>query len=160
MQDIQSMKVVTLLQPETKNNGDFTNNTYVDTQGWGHLRVLFVTGVITASAPIGSTAEGTAPLVEECDTAVTGAALADAIADDEDDKRFAIDIDLNKTHKRYMRVQAPHCGDGTPGASLCILGILSRPNIGPKDAAGQEQITDAVIGFNSLRASPLYENEN
>lgn len=140
---VQNMKFVTLLQPETKNNGDFTNNTYVDTQGWNHLRVLFITGVITASAPIGSTAEGTAPLVEECDTvggsytAVTGAALADAIADNEDNKRFAIDIDLNKSHKRYMRVQAPHCGDGTPGASLCILGILSRGNISPKNAAGQ-----------------------
>jgi len=102
---VQNMKFVTLLQPETKNNGDFTNNTYADTQGWNHLRVLFITGVITASAPIGSTAEGTAPLVEECDTvggsytAVTGAALADAIADDEDNKRS----------------QALHAG---PGAAL------------------------------------------
>jgi len=142
MIDVQNMKFVILLQPETKNNGDFTNNTYVDTQGWNHLRVLFITGVITASAPIGSTAEGTAPLVEECDTtggsytAVTGAALADAIADSEDNKLFAIDIDLAKTHKRYMQVQAPHCGDGTPGASLAIIGVLSKGDISPKNAAG------------------------
>ncbi len=143
MIEVQNTKIVILLQPETKNNGDFTNPTYVDTQGWNHLRILFITGVITASAPIGSTAEGTAPLVEECDTTggsytdVSGAALADAIADTEDNKLFAIDIDLTKSHKRYMQVQAPHVGDGTPGASLAIIGILSRPDVGPKDAAGQ-----------------------
>ena len=143
MIEIQNMKMGILLQPETKNNGDFSNPTYIDTQGWAHLRVLFITGVITASAPIGSTAEGTAPLVEECDTTdgsytdVTSAALADAIADSEDNKLFAIDVDLTKTHKRYMQVQAPHAGDGTPGASLAIIGILSRPERGPVNAAGQ-----------------------
>ena len=143
MIEIQNMKVGILTPPQLKNNADFDSNTYIDTQGWNHLRVLFVTGVITASAPIGSTAEGTAPLVEECDTAggsytaVTGAALADAIADDEDSKLFAIDVDLTKSHKRYMQVQAPHVGDGTPGANLAIIAILSRPDIGPKDAAGQ-----------------------
>ena len=141
---IQETKTVILLQPETKNDGDFTNNTYVDTAGWGHLRVLLATGVITASSPIGSTAEGTAVKLEECDTTggsytdVSGAALADAIADDEDNKLFAIDVDLTKTHKRYMQVNAPHSGDGTPGASLCIIGILSKPEgNGPANAAGQ-----------------------
>jgi len=74
MIDIQNMKIGILTPPQIKNNGDFDTNTYIDTQGWSHLRVLFITGVITASAPIGSTAEGTAPLVEECDT--TGGALA------------------------------------------------------------------------------------
>ena len=143
MIEIQNMKMGIMTPPQIKNNGDFDVNTYIDTQGWNHLRVLFITGVITASAPIGSTAEGTAPLVEECDTtdgsytAVSGAALADAIADDEDSKLFAIDIDLTKTHKRYMQVQAPHSGDGTPGAALAIVGILSRPEIGPSNAAGQ-----------------------
>ena len=143
MIEVQNMKMGIMLPPEIKNNGDFAGNTYIDTLNWNHLRVLFATGVITASAPIGSTAEGTAPLVEECDTtggsytAVTGAALADAIADDEDSKLFAIDVDLTKSHKRYMQVQAPHSGDGTPGAALAIIAILSRPDIGPKDAAGQ-----------------------
>ena len=141
---IQETKTVILLQPEVKNNGDFTNNTYVDLAGWGHCRVLFITGVITASSPIGSTAETTAPLLEECDTndgsytAVSGGALADAIADDEDNKLFAIDRDLAKTHKRYMRVQAPHSGDGTPGAALAIIAILSKPEgNGPANAADQ-----------------------
>lgn len=144
MIEIQNTKTVILLPPQIKNNGDFASNTYVDTAGWGHLRVLFATGVITASAPIGSTAEGTAPKIEECDTSdgsysdVSDAALADAIADDEDSLLFAIDVDLTKSHKRYMRVQAPHSGDGTPGANLAIIGILSKPEgNGPADAAGQ-----------------------
>ena len=97
-----------------------------------------------AGDAIGSTAEGTAPFVEECDTvggsytAVTDAALADSSQYNEDDKRFAIDISLTKTHKRYMRVNAPHSAAGAVnGSNLAILGILSRPAIGPKDAAGQ-----------------------
>jgi len=143
MIEVQNTKIGILTPPQIENNGDFTTNTYIDTQGWNHLRVLFITGVITASAPIGSTAEGAAPLVEECDTtggaytAVTGAALADAIADTEDGLLFAIDIDLTKSHKRYMQVQAPHSGDGTPGAALAIIGILSRPEKGPGTAAEQ-----------------------
>ena len=36
-----------------------------------------------------------------------------------------------------MQVNAPHAGDGTTGANLCILAILSDPQIAPKDAAGQ-----------------------
>lgn len=142
MIEIQNMKIVILTPPQVKNNGDFASNTYLDTQGYSHVRFLFITGVITASSPIGSTAEGTAPLIEECDTTggtytdVSGAALADAIADDEDSKLFAIDVDLTKSHKRYMQVQAPHSGDGTPGAALAIIGILSRPDIGPANAAG------------------------
>jgi len=143
MIDVQNMKISILTPPQIKNNGDFDTNTYIDTQGFNHLRVLFILGVITASAPIGSTAETTAPLVEECDTtggsytAVDGAALADAIADTEDGLLFAIDIDLAKSHKRYKRVQAPHVGDGTPGAALAIIGILSRPERGPGTAAEQ-----------------------
>lgn len=149
MIEVQNMKIGILTPPQVKNNGDFASNTYIDTQGWNHLRVVFITGVITASAPIGSTAEGTAPLVEECDTTdgsytdVTDAALADAIADDEDSKLFAIDIDLTKSHKRYMQVQAPHSGDGTPGAALAIIGILSRPDIGPSNAA-QQGLTEHI----------------
>jgi len=143
---IQNMKTVTLTPPQIKNDGDFAGNIYVDTSGWNHLRVLFVVGTtdVAAGAAIGSTAEGTAPFVEECDTvggsytAVTDAALADSIQYNEDDKRFAIDISLTKTHKRYMRVNAPHSAAGAAnGSNLAILGILSRPAIGPKDAAGQ-----------------------
>ena len=135
-----------LTPPQLKDNGDFAGNIYVDTLNWNHLRVLFIVGTtdVAAGDAIGSTAEGTAPFVEECDevagsyTAVTGAALVDAIQFNEDDKLFAIDISLTKTHKRYMRVNAPHSAAGAVnGSNLAILGMLSRPAIGPKDAAGQ-----------------------
>jgi len=141
MRHIQDTKTVIMLPPQLKDDGDFANNTYVDTAGWNHLRVEFIVG--TTDTAIGSTAEGTAPKIEECDTAggsysdVTGAALADAIADDEDDKVFAIDVDLKGTHKRYMRVNTPHAGNGTTGANLCIIGTLSEGQTTPINAAGQ-----------------------
>jgi len=140
MNEIQNMKFVNVCYPQLKDNGDLADVTYVDTAGWGHVRFLFVIGNLDAA--LGSTAEGTAPLVEECDTtggsytAVTGAALADAIAADEDGDMFAIDIDLkNKSHKRYMQVQAPHAGDGTNGVNAAIVAILSNPDVAPATAA-------------------------
>ncbi len=146
MIEVQNMKMAILTPPQLKDDGDFAGNTYVDTKGFAHLRVLFIVGTtdVAAGDAIGSTAEGTAPFVEECDetagsyTAVTSAALADSIQYNEDDKLFAIDIDLTKSHKRYMRVNAPHSAAGAVnGSNLAILAILSRPSIGPKDAAGQ-----------------------
>ncbi len=139
MIDAQVQKVVTMLPPQLKDDGDFANNTYVDTSGFAHLRVLFIVG--TTDAAIGSTAEGTAPKLEECDTtngtysAITGAALAAAIADDQSDTRRAIDLDLNRTHKRYVQVTTPHAGNGTTGANLCILGMLSDGQSAPENAA-------------------------
>ena len=139
---IQETKTAILLPPQLKDDGDFAGNTYVDTQGWGHARFLFIVG--TVDEAIGSTAEGTAPLIEECDTTdgtytdVTSAALADAIGATEDDSLFAIDIDLTKSHKRYMEVQAPHAGNGTTGCNLAIIAILSKPEgNGPASAADQ-----------------------
>ncbi|MFH1614922.1 MAG: hypothetical protein ABIG61_07550 [Planctomycetota bacterium] len=142
MIDIQETKTVILTPPQLKDDGDFAGNIYVDTQGWGHVRFLFIVG--TVDEAIGSTAEGAAPFVEECDTtdgaytAVTSAALADAIGASEDDSLFAIDLDLTKSHKRYMEVNAPHAGNGTTGCNLAIIAILSRHSgQGPKNAAGQ-----------------------
>lgn len=141
MIEVQNMKFVNALYPQLKDDGDLADNNYVDMAGWGHVRFLIQIGNLDAA--LGSTAEGTAPYVEECDTndgsysKVTDAELADAIADDEDGKLFAIDIDLTKTHKRYMRLNAPHAGNGSTGVNAAAIAILSRPSIGPKDAAGQ-----------------------
>src|SRR4030042_3267699 len=127
--DAQNTKKVLLLPPQLKDNGDLAGNAYVDTKGWGYAEFLLITG--TVDAALGSTAEGTAPYIEECDTsggtyaALTGAALADAIAATEDDKLFQIDIDLvNVAHKRFLRINVPHAGDGAVGvnaAAVCIL---------------------------------------
>ena len=138
MQDIERMKFAEMMPPISANNGDFTGNTYVDTAGWEHLRVLFVAGALAAA--VGSTAEGTAPKIEECDTTggsytdVTSAALADAIATGEANTMFAIDIDLTMSHKRYMRVNVPHAGAGA--CVMGIVGILSRKSSGPAFGGG------------------------
>ena len=135
---IQNTKTLLMVPPELKDNGDFTTNNYVDTLGWDHLRVIFITGFTDIT--IGSTAEGTAPLIEECDTTdgtytdITSAALADSIAATEDNSLFCIDVDLHGC-KRYVEVQKPHSGDGDTGAYLCIIGILSRGETAPNTAA-------------------------
>jgi len=137
---LKSCKFKLCLPPQLKDDGDFASNTYVDTLGMNGLLFLIITGVMDAA--LGSTAEGTAPLVEECDTAggsytaVTGAALADAIADTEDSLMFAIFVDLSKTHMRYMRVQAPHAGNGTAGVNGCIVALGFPLDAGPVSAAG------------------------
>ena len=102
--------------------------------------MLFVVG--DTDIAVGSGDDSTEPFVEECDTvggeytAVTGAALSAVIGAGDDNKLFAIDIDLRKTHKRYGRVNAPSAGDGSVGANLAIVVILSDGAISPCDAAG------------------------
>ncbi|MCJ7778642.1 MAG: hypothetical protein MUP16_10045 [Sedimentisphaerales bacterium] len=141
MRPFERDKVITLLPPQLKDDGDFAGNTYVDTAGFDEkLRVEFHVG--TVDAAIGSTTEATPPLIEECNTtdgsytAVTDAALAAVFAATGDDKIRAIDVSLKKTHKRYMRVQAPHAGNGTTGCNLCIIGRLSGGHV-IKNAADQ-----------------------
>lgn len=136
---LKALKLKTVTPPQLKDNGDLANNTYIDTQGLSAVLFLIITGTIDAA--LGSTAETTAPLVEECDTsdgtytAVTSAALADAIADTEDDSIFGIFVDLAKNHKRYMRVQAPHAGDGTNGVNACILAVGFPSDQMPRSAS-------------------------
>ena len=134
MRPFERDKVVTLLPPQLKDNGDFAGNTYMDTAGFDE-KARFEFHIGTVDAAIGSTAETTPPLVEECDTtdgiytAVEDAELAAVIAATGDDKVRAIDVSLKKTHKRYMRVQAPHAGDGTTGCNLCIIGRLTGGHV-------------------------------
>ncbi len=136
---IQETKNVTLTPPQLKHDGDFARNTYIDTRAYKHLRVKFIVG--ETDVEIGSTAEGSAPKIEECDTTngtytdITGAALADQIAADEDNSVFVIDVDLTKSHKRYLRVDPPHAGSSTTGANLCIMGVLSRADRSPDTIA-------------------------
>lgn len=138
MVPIERCKFVLVLPPISANNANFGGNTYVDTKGWSHVRFLITTGALAAG--IGSTAHTTAPLIEECNTsdgsytAVTSAELADAISDSEDDSMFAIDVDLTKSHKRYMEVQAPDAGAGA--CLLCIIAILTKKDSGPAFGGG------------------------
>jgi len=142
---LKALKFTLALRPQLKDDGDFANNTYADTQGLSAILFLLIAGNtdVASGDAIGSTAEGTAPLVEECDdtggtyTAVSSAALADSIQYDEDAKMFGIFIDLAKSHKRYMRVQAPHSAAGaSTGSNLAILAIGFPSDQMPRNAAG------------------------
>ncbi len=141
MIEIENTKAVIALRPQLKNNGAFANNLYWDRMGWNHERVLFIVG--DTDAAIGSGDAATPPLVEECDTvggaytAVSGAALSAVIGATDDNKLFAIDVDLTRTHKCYGRVKAPTADNGSTGANLGILVILSRGMVGYKDEDGQ-----------------------
>lgn len=128
MNTVETQKFVQMLPPVSASGGAHSGNTYVDTQGWGHLRVLFDAGSLGAN--VGSTSAATAPKVEECDTAdgsysdVTSAALAAVLTGTTHNNTLhAIDVDLTKNHKRYMRVNAPTAGAGA--CVLSIIGILS-----------------------------------
>jgi len=147
-------KFTMLLRPQLKDDGNFANNTHVDTAGMvGVLLFLFLVGDtdVASGDAIGSTAEGTAPLIEECDTsggtygAVTSAALSDAIQHDDDATLHAVAVDLRKSHKRYMRVQAPHSAAGASlGSNLAILAI-GIPDTAPTSAGdmGLEELIQA-----------------
>jgi len=137
---LKALKFAGLCPPQLKDDGNLTDNAYVDTVGLAAGLFVIYTGNIDAA--LGSTAEGTAPLVEECDTtdgsytAVTGAALADAIADTEDLSFFGVCVDMTKTHKRYMRWQAPHAGNGTTGVNACAFFLGFPSDQMPHSAAG------------------------
>jgi len=138
--DAQATKKVLLTYPQLKDDGDLANNGYVDTKGFGYVEFLLITGLMDAA--LGSTAEGTAPKIEECDTtdgtytAVTDAALAAAIAADQGGKIHQIDVNLTDgTRKRYMRINTPHSGNGTTGVTFAAIAILSKPQTFPTSAA-------------------------
>jgi len=136
---LKALKFGLLTYPELKDNGAFTNNTYIDTSGLSALLVLIAMGAIDIG--FGSTASTTPPLVEECDTtggtytAVTGAALSACPGASDDGKMYGIYVTLSKSHKRYMRVQAPTAGDGTAGVAAAIVAIGFPSDVMPRSAA-------------------------
>jgi len=136
---IKTAKFVTLVPPQLKNNGAFTGNTYIDTQGLGALLIAIIVG--TTDVIVGSTDTSHALKVEECDTTggsytdVTSAAMAAVVASTGDDTIYGISIDLTKSHKRYMRLNAPTAGSST-GANMCVLAIGFPMSQGPVTAAG------------------------
>lgn len=142
-------KVVILLPPQLKDDGDFAGNTYLDTFGFDD-KVRFEFHVGTLDIAIGSTDEATPPVIEECDTSggsyseIDGAELAAVIGAGDDDKIFAIEVSLKKEHKRYMRVKAPHAGNGTTGCNLCIVGrLFGGQQIKSATDMGLEELVEA-----------------
>jgi hypothetical protein len=139
MNALKDLKAKIITPPQLKNNGAFASNTYFDTAGVGASLVLIVAGVIDAI--IGSTDTAHALKVEECDTTdgtysdVSGAALSAVIAATDDGKMYGIHIDHAKTHKRYMRVNAPTAGNGTTGCNAAIVVIQNPLDESPGSAA-------------------------
>ena len=128
----EQVKYKILVPPQLKDNGAPSGLTYVDTKGYSHLRVLIEIG----TTDIATTA---APALYHCDTsggtyaAITSAELADAIAATEDDKVFALDVDLTRGDiKRYVKCLVT-AGNGTTGTNLAVLGVLSGKNSGTHD---------------------------
>lgn len=141
MNHLELIKTVIMTPMQLKDDGSFANNTYIDTKGYSRLRVEFHVGAIDIG--VGSGGAANALKLEECDTVggsytdITDAALADAIAATEDDSIFAIELDLRKSHKRYVRVNDPQAGDGTAGAYMYVVGRLYGPQIATGGAANQ-----------------------
>jgi len=135
---LKALKVKQVLPSEFKNNGAFTGNTYFDTLGLG--AVLFLINLGVTDVIVGSTDTSTPLLVEECDTtggdytAVEDAELAAVLGAGDDGKVYGIHVDLTKTHKRYMRVQAPTAGNST-GANLQITALGFPADVLPKSAS-------------------------
>jgi hypothetical protein len=146
---LKALKFGQLLPTEKfKNNGAFGGNTYIDTLGLS--AILFLIDLGTTDVIVGSTDTSTPLYIEQCDTtggtytAVTSAALAAVLASTGDSKLRAIYIDLAKSHKRYMRVNAPTAGNAT-GANLNITAIGFPSDQMPKSAAemGLEELIEA-----------------
>jgi len=140
MESLHGLKLAQVLPPQVKNNGAFANNTYADVSEAAEALFLFQYGA--SDVAVGSGDDTTAPFIEECDTTggsytpVTGAALAAVLSATDDNELHAIRVNLKKTHKRYMRVNAPTAGNNSTGANLsilCILGQIARSTL---DAAG------------------------
>src|SRR4030042_2365796 len=135
---LKALKFGLLTYPQLKDNGALANNTYFDTQGLSGLLVLISLGAIDIG--LGSTLASTPPLVEECDTtggtytAVTGAALSACPGASDAGKLYGIYVDLTKTHKRSMQVQAPPAGDGTAGGAAATPPIAFPPHVAAPSA--------------------------
>jgi hypothetical protein len=136
---LKTLKIGQLVPPQLKDNGAFAGNTYIDTLGLSALLVLIEMGATDIA--MGSTAITTPPLLEECDTtggnytAITGAALSAVIGAGDDNKLYGIHLNLAKSHKRYVRIQAPTAGDGTAGVNMSAIALGFPPDQMPKSAA-------------------------
>ena len=127
---IEQEKVAILVPPQLDTTGAPASLTYMDTKGYGHLRVEF----IICANDIATTA---APALYECDTtdgtftAITDAELAAAISATHDGTVSAIDVDLtNGTRKRYIEALITCGTTTTDGTALCVIGRLSRKSLG------------------------------
>lgn len=138
---LKHLKFAALIPPQVKNNGALANNAYADTLGLAALLAILHIGATDVA--VGSTDTDTPPYLEECDTVngnytkIEGAELSAVIADDGDNKFYAIAVDLTKTHKRYVRWNAPTAGNASAGANAASMMIGFPADVLPSTAAEQ-----------------------
>lgn len=125
----ENCKVVRVASPQLKDNGAAAV-AYCDCAGYNHATLLLVVGTMDIECDAKLT---------ECDTSggsytdITAAAITQLAADD-DDKVVAIEVDLTKNRKRYLKPVIT-AGDGTNGVYLAAMIILSRADKAPVTAA-------------------------
>ncbi|MDH4203524.1 MAG: hypothetical protein OEV87_11615 [Phycisphaerae bacterium] len=152
MNILQQLQYAGLVKPQGVDNTVFANNAAVDTRGLLELAFLVHAGDLAAA--VGSTAAANAIKVEECDTEggsysdVANATLADAIAADEDGGLFLIVVDLKKSHKRFMRLNAPTAGDGSGTSSYISAVAIGIPDKMPVNAT-EAGLTELILPSNS-----------
>lgn len=126
-----------LLPPELKDDGSFAGNAYYDMRDKDAVLVLLSAGTVF-DADLGSTAETAPPYLEECDTTdgtyakITDSDLDAVLAGDDDaTKIVGWFIDRRKTRKGFLRLNAPHSGNGTTGcvASAIAIGLPQIPPV-------------------------------
>ncbi|HAL45689.1 MAG: hypothetical protein A2Y12_06140 [Planctomycetes bacterium GWF2_42_9] len=145
---LKQLKFGQVIPPQIKNNGALAGNTYFDTLGLS--AVLFLLEIGATDVVIGSTDTSTPLFLEECDTSggnytkVADSELAAVIADNGDSKLRAVAVDLTKTHKRFIRWNAPTAGNST-GANLSSIAIGFPSDVLPSSAAqqGLEELVEA-----------------
>lgn len=144
-------KTVSITPPAAISDNATLTTTEIDTLGWSYMTIIVYLGAtdiamaalsVTQSDTAGSGHANITGLVWGTSTNIDG--TTSALPSATDDNLFQIaQIDL-KGKKRYIDVTAT-TGDGTAGAFVTILGILSRPQVSPISAseAGANEILRA-----------------
>lgn len=137
----QQTKKVNLTPPAAIVDNSSLTVAELDTLGWDYCEILVIMGAtdiamtalkVTESDSAGSGHADVTGLVFGTSTNVDGDTSALPIATDDNDI-FSFQIDLRK-RKRYLDMTAT-VGDGTSGAFVAIIAILSRGRETPSTAA-------------------------
>ena len=149
--NLLDFKTVSITPPAAISDNATLTTTEIDTLGWSYMTIIVYLGAtdiamaalsVTQSDTAGSGHANITGLVWGTSTNIDG--TTSALPSATDDNLFQIaQIDL-KGKKRYIDVTAT-TGDGTAGAFVTILGILSRPQVSPISAseAGANEILRA-----------------
>jgi len=139
---LEHVKYVAITPPAALIDNASATTAEIDTQGWDYLTIVAHLGAtdiamtalkVTESDTTGSGHADLTGLVYGTSTDIDGSTSALPTATD-DNGFFVFNIDL-RARKRFIDVTAT-VGDGTSGAYLTIIGILSRGDTAPTSVSG------------------------